>query len=268
MIANSLKQDQNGSSDTASARVGGNQPNPAGADANSTPLKKVVGALDEHECAPHETPNGSWMSLCPAHDDNNPSLSITEVTDGKVLLCCHAGCETEAIVQALGLTMSDLFTPKKGHSIGGIIKTYDYHDESGTFLFQVCRYEPKSFRQRCPNGAGGWTWSIKGIRRVIYRLPAVIAAVKRGERIYICEGEKDVEAMVTHGFVATCNSGGAGKLRVSIAIQVADERERVRFVQWAARGDHFPASLLEQIMMRARRVLKRSRRGQIFISSV
>jgi len=55
---------------------------------------------------------------------------------------------------------------------------------------------------------------------------------------------------------------------MSIAIQVANERERVRFVQWAARGDHFPASLLEQIMMRARRVLKRSRRGQIFISSV
>jgi P4 family phage/plasmid primase-like protien len=213
MLANSLKQDHNGSSDTGSPCVGGNHTNRAAAAANSTPLKKVVGALDEHECAPRETPNGSWESLCPAHDDNNPSLSISEVADGKVLLCCHAGCETEAIVQALGLTMADLFPPKKGHSGGGIIKTYDYYDESGTFLFQVCRYEPKGFRQRCSNGAGGWSWSIKGVRRVLYRLPQVIAAVQRGEPIYICEGEKDVEAMEIHGFVATCNSGGAGKWR-------------------------------------------------------
>ncbi len=109
MLANSLKQDQNSSSDTGSACVGGNQPNPTGAAANLTPLKKVVGALDDHDCAPQKTANGSWASLCPAHDDNSPSLSISEVADGKVLLKCHAGCETEAVVEALGLTMADLF---------------------------------------------------------------------------------------------------------------------------------------------------------------
>src|SRR5262245_16492864 len=51
------------------------------------------------------------------------------------------------------------------------IATYDYRDERGDLLFQVCRFEPKTFRQRRPDGKGGWTWSVKGLRRLPYRLP-------------------------------------------------------------------------------------------------
>jgi putative DNA primase/helicase len=40
------------------------------------------------------------MAKCPAHDDNNPSLSIREV-DGKVLVHCHAGCSQSAVIDAL-----------------------------------------------------------------------------------------------------------------------------------------------------------------------
>ncbi len=36
---------------------------------------------------------GGWMARCPAHDDRKPSLSIREGDHGKVLVCCHAGCE-------------------------------------------------------------------------------------------------------------------------------------------------------------------------------
>ena len=32
----------------------------------------------------------SWMAPCPAHDDRNPSLSIDENNDGRVLIRCHA----------------------------------------------------------------------------------------------------------------------------------------------------------------------------------
>ena len=47
---------------------------------------------------------------CPAHKDRSPSLSIAEGRDGRVLLNCFAGCPPESIVQALGLTMRDLFS--------------------------------------------------------------------------------------------------------------------------------------------------------------
>jgi len=175
-------------------------------------LKNIIAALDDHGCAPHESGNG-WSALCPVHEDHNPSLSISEGQDGRVLLKCHAGCENDAIVESLGQTMAALFPAKKQHvgTGGRITNTYDYQDEAGNLLYQVCRLDPKGFRQRRPDGAGGWTWTIAGVPRVLYRLPAVIAAVQRGEPIYFCEGEKDVEAMKSHGFSATCNSGGAIK---------------------------------------------------------
>lgn len=53
-----------------------------------------------------------YVALCPAHDDKNQSLSVSEGEDGRVLLYCHAGCEPEDIVRALGLTMADLFPPR------------------------------------------------------------------------------------------------------------------------------------------------------------
>jgi len=175
-------------------------------------LKKIIAALDDKDCVPHESGSG-WSALCPAHEDHNPSLSISEGQDGRVLLKCHAGCGTEAVVEALDRTMGDLFPAKNSRTatVGQIINQYDYQDEAGHLHYQVLRYEPKGFRQRRPDGAGGWTWSIAGVPRVLYRLPAVIAAVESGKPIYFCEGEKDVDAMEAHGFVATCNSGGAMK---------------------------------------------------------
>lgn len=42
-----------------------------------------------------------WMARCPAHDDREPSLSIRDADDGKVLLHCHAGCDQAAVIEAL-----------------------------------------------------------------------------------------------------------------------------------------------------------------------
>ena len=52
---------------------------------------------------------GSFKALCPAHDDSNPSLSLTESGDRKVLIKCFAGCPIEDVVSSLGLSMSDMF---------------------------------------------------------------------------------------------------------------------------------------------------------------
>jgi len=94
---------------------------------------------------------------------------------------------------------------------------YDYVDERGELLFQVVRKPGKSFRQRRPDGNGGRLYNLDGCRRVIYRLPAVIEAVKSGRRVWIVEGEKDVHALEEAGEVATCNPGGAGKWREEYA---------------------------------------------------
>jgi DNA primase len=46
---------------------------------------------------------------------------------------------------------------------------------------------------------------------VPYRLPELLAAKEADRVVFVCEGEKDVHALVDHGLVATCNAGGAGK---------------------------------------------------------
>jgi hypothetical protein len=156
-----------------------------------------------------------WEARCPAHDDKKASLSISESPDGKTLLNCKAGCKTESVVAVLGLTMKDLFpkprtTREHKHRI---VATYDYHDEERKLLFQCLRYEPKDFRQRRPDPdkPGKYVWNLKGVRRVLYRLPEVKAALAASRTVFVVEGEKDADAVANAGFVATCNPMGAGK---------------------------------------------------------
>src|SRR5437899_1214267 len=152
-------------------------------------------------------PSGSeWKALCPSHNDRDPSLSISEV-DGKILLHCHAGCTTEAVCAAAEIEMRELFSDVV--SAPRIVAEYPYVDERGKLLYLVERHEPKDFRQRRPDGQGGWIWNLEGTPRVLYNLPAVVAA----ELVLVVEGEKDCETAKRLGYTATTNSGGAGKWR-------------------------------------------------------
>jgi len=125
-----------------------------------------------------------YMAICPAHDDHNPSLKVSQADDGKVLLKCYAGCDTESVVRAMGLKMNDLFTKsssmsskalssprprtagknasvaadkRSGHRNSGdsdlegmLVKAiYEYVDELGKPLFTVLRYEdPKGIKKK------------------------------------------------------------------------------------------------------------------------
>jgi hypothetical protein len=95
--------------------------------------------------------------------------------------------------------------------------TYPYQDENGQLLFEVIRFDTEDrdnrFRQRRPDGNGGWTWKTKGVRQVLYRLPELIDATKAKRRIYLCEGERDANTAVSLGCAATTMPGGAGKWR-------------------------------------------------------
>lgn len=186
-----------------------------------TATDTVLAKLTEAGCNPKRTGRPhQWSARCPvssAHKrgDRDPSLSVAEGLDG-ALVTCHAGCSARDIVEALGLRMSDLFDEDEAPTDErrSLEATYDYHDGDGTLVMQTLRYRPKSFRQRRPDGSGGWVWNLQGIdERPLYRLPQVLDAVRAGAPIWVVEGEKDAEALVAAGQHATCNPMGAGKWR-------------------------------------------------------
>jgi AAA domain len=163
---------------------------------------------------------GYWMARCPAHEDSKASLSVARGTEQPVVFKCHPGCDRDVILDALGLTLADVSKPREPDEMGAyrgdpITAIYDYADEHGRLLFQVCRTAGKQFPQRRPDPAAksGWAWNLRGVRRVPYRLPKVIAAAAAGRVIYIAEGEKDVRAVEAAGAAATTSPGGAGKWR-------------------------------------------------------
>lgn len=183
---------------------------------------------------------------CPAHDDRTPSLSVGLTPAGVVVLKCHGGCATEDVMAALDLPMSALWPDDQrgderprhaldrsdrwmpcGHDR---VAEYIYRDEAGSVLYGVARCARKGrgcqgFRQWRPDPTRrtGRRWSLHGddgqlaVRLVPYRLPELIAAIRDEWVVWICEGEKDVHALVDRGIPATCNPGGAGKWRPEYA---------------------------------------------------
>lgn len=176
---------------------------------------------------------GGYMVRCPAHEDGSASLSVAEGKEHPVVFHCFAGCRPDDVLAALDLTWEDLSKPReqqedrlrqprrngRAFAASGFVATYEYRDEQGELLFEVCRTADKKFRQRRPDPSqpGRHLWTLGDTRRVLYRLPELIAAIKNGEVVYIAEGEKDVENIRRHGFAATCNAGGAGKWRPEYA---------------------------------------------------
>ena len=160
---------------------------------------------------------GYWMARCPAHEDNEASLSIRSGTTQPVMLKCFADCDRDDILKAIGLTWADICKPREERRQGEwtprgeATAVYDYVDHKASPLFQVCRTADKQFPARVadPSRKSGYRWNLTGVRRVLYRLPKLIAGVADGELIYICEGEKDVQALEMAGAVATCPPGGS-----------------------------------------------------------
>ncbi|MFC1889687.1 hypothetical protein ACFL4G_08025 [Thermodesulfobacteriota bacterium] len=164
-------------------------------------MKEIIFRLKD----PEPDGKGGYMAFCPCHGDGEKqgrrSLHVTETKDDeRVLLHCFAGCKFKDIAVALGLDNER--TPEvKAQQIH-----YDYHDENGNLVYQVCRGSGKKFFQRKPDGKDGWIHRMKGVRRVPYHLPVVLKA----EQVFIVEGEKDADRLASIGLVATTNPGGAG----------------------------------------------------------
>lgn len=163
-----------------------------------------------------------WRSLCPAHADHDPTLSIRD-KDGKVLVNCRAGCSQDDVIAAIkarGLWEE----PRESEAAPKIVAEYDYVTAEGEKSYQVVRREPgkngrtKDFLQRRRVGAD-WVWKLDGTERVPYHLDELVrarAACINGTpwRVYIPEGEKCVDRMREQWqATATTCPGGAGKWR-------------------------------------------------------
>lgn len=149
-----------------------------------------------------------WMVCCPAHNDKTPSLRIGPGEKQDVVLHCHAGCSSEQVLDAINMTWEDVSDhPTQPDEE----RAYDYRDAYGQLVYQVVRRPPKKFLQRQPGPDGQWVWNLKGIERVLYRLPQVLTAVADGKPVWIVEGEKDADYVTAQGVCGTTNAGGAGK---------------------------------------------------------
>lgn len=184
------------------------------------------------------------QAKCPCHNDKNASLTISHKGD-KTFLYCHAGCETNDILESIGLKMSDLFDKpleineeKKSAFEKDIEAIYKFYDENGDLAYEKIRKKGKKFlHRRYIDGETVWgmeegiytetfpgskSWSIKerpgakkayypGQEQLLYNLPNVIKGIKEEQTIFITEGEKDSDSLITRGLIATTTSIGATK---------------------------------------------------------
>lgn len=184
------------------------------------------------------------QAKCPCHNDKNASLTISHKGD-KTFLYCHAGCETNDILESVGLKMSDLFDKQlevedkhKSAFEKDIEAIYKFYDENGDLAYEKIRKKGKKFlHRRYIDGETVWgmeegiytetfpgskSWSIKerpgakkayypGQEQLLYNLPNVIKGIKEGQTIFITEGEKDSDSLITRGLIATTTSIGATK---------------------------------------------------------
>ena len=169
-----------------------------------------------------------YMACCPVksahkHGDRKPSLSVGKGNNGSIVFYCQGGCSQESVLQAMGLSMKDLFPdgdrprqeyrprPTSREDRGSIAAQYDYTDENGQLLARKTRWETavggkrkKTFTWGHPAGQG--FQSGRNGMAVPYRLPGLVKA----ETVFLCEGEKDADNLTAQGLAATCSPDGAG----------------------------------------------------------
>ena len=176
-------------------------------DLNKMTLQEVL----THFKVERQNSNNSYQCKCPVHKDKKASLTITG-KNGKVLIHCHAGCETKDILDAVGLSFTDIGSErqedgwreklerKKGKRIEAV---YDYKSEDGKYLYSKVRFEGKYIRYITIDRANDKYKERKEVPGTLYRLPELVKAIKSGYPVYIVEGEKDVETLRKLGYTAT-----------------------------------------------------------------
>ena len=143
----------------------------------------------------------SYQCKCPVHYDSKASLTISE-DKGKLLLHCHAGCETKDILEDYRpLQWKERLEFAQGKTIEAI---YDYKTAEGRYLYSKVRFEGKEIRYITIDRQNDtYKYCKKSDHAVLYNLPSLIRAVKAGYPVYIVEGEKDADTLNKMGYTAT-----------------------------------------------------------------
>jgi hypothetical protein len=205
-----------------------------------SPLERVLEQLDALGAKPRPTKSG-WQARCPAHEDRQPSLSLSEGEDGRVLVHCFAGCPPERILSALSLTFGDLGPSGEGgewmhtqeaahvHARPGLtlaayaeakalplefmrelgLSEISYQSHPAVRIpYRDERGEEVAVRYRCAlTGEGRFRWK-KGTSPTLYGLWRLPDAQRAG---FIClvEGESDCQTLWLHGVPALGLPGAA-----------------------------------------------------------
>lgn len=161
-----------------------------------------------------------YTARCPAHDDHNASLSIGQGEDGKILLHCHAGCDVENILAALGLKKADLFNKSTAaQDFGSVTRSgaMQAATEEDTYIYRDGNNIPilRKVRVRKPDGGksfywqyldnGQWKKGRNGQAAPLYRQSDLTGA----HAVYLVEGEKDVKTLERNGLRAVSPPDGA-----------------------------------------------------------
>ena len=171
-----------------------------------------------------------WVASCPlpthgrGNGDKNPSLSISDGEDGKPLFKCHSGCDQHELfhfIRNSGLLpeieKQDPLANIKPLPVNQSVLEHEwvYVDEDGEPLFVKQRFKTntkkgKDYRQARINKDGSKSYSLGDCRIVPYRLTDLLNAKSAGRAIYLVEGEKAADALVSIGAIATTSHTGSG----------------------------------------------------------
>lgn len=143
-----------------------------------------------------------WKGLCPVHGDKHPSLDFRE-EDGKILVTCRSrACSGESIFAALDWkpkATRDTFFDRP------VRTRFAYTDENGSELVQKIRFDDSDE----PGKKCSFSKKLHGKKLPLYRIRDVLAAVRDGITVYVCEGEKDADTLHALGLVGTSAPLGA-----------------------------------------------------------
>lgn len=151
-----------------------------------------------------------YRAQCPGHNGQDLNLSFRDGEQDLVVTCHSHGCQFKQIMEAVEAKTGEKRAPQKNgaHAAGQkVVKRYRYTDEKGELLYEVWRYEPKTFRPHTLQG-NDWVPGLpRNVRRVLYRLPELLADDPKA-LVFIANGEKAVDYLRKRGLSATCSQGG------------------------------------------------------------